>query len=274
MFPDLTQKAKSGILRFLWQNDPFKAKWAILAKAYSRIRDEHSDPKKVPLETFLGLNAPFIGIVEPGLYLNAMGWELTADAEQQYTMARVGQPNTKEADISTNYSVNDVVKHCYDIGYVSQEVRHRKTGCKSNEPVMSFVAQPSSVIKGNNKIQVSEADAYVDFDDAKAAIRCSLEEQAKDTPTPAFSGISSTVDEASPVSTELPNGQNPLRFMDNPGVEFNWDLFANSMPGRDAHYDPLVPPLSDTQFDQTNVPCFPGPLEGMGHFDFDQFVNF
>ena len=275
MFPDLTQKAKSGILRFLWQNDPFKAKWAILAKAYSRIRDEHSNSNDVSLETFLGLNASFIGIIGPNSYLDVMGWELTVEEDQQYTMARVSQTAPKETDISTNYSVNDIVKHCYDTGYVSQKGRQNRVCGKSNEAVMSFVAQPSLVVNESKKIKISGANTFVDnFDDAKAAIISSPGESAEDTPTPAFSDMSSNFDESSSRSAELTNEQNPLRFMDDAGIGFNWGLLANNLQDRNTHYECLMPPLYSAPTEQASIPCVPPGLGTLEGFDFDQFVNF
>lgn len=274
MFPDLTQKAKSGILRFLWQNDTFKAKWAILAKAYSKIRDEHAGSKDVSLESFLNLNAGYIGILEPSLYLEAMGWELTVDEEQQYTMARVSQTTTNEADVSTNYSVNDIVKHCYDTGYVSRKDRQKRANC-NNEAVMSFVAQPCQAVNERSNIQISGTNTFVDnVDDASDAIKRSVEEQAEDTLTPAYSNMSSALDESSLTSVEAPNGQNPFRFMDDLGIELNLDLLSNNMAGQGIQYNTSMPPFQRAPFDQGNIPCIPGTIQTMESFDFDQFVNF
>lgn len=274
MFPDLTQKAKSGILRFLWQNDRFKAKWAILAKAYSKIRDEHAGSKDVSLESFLNLNAGYIGILQPRLYLEAMGWELTVDEEQQYTMARVSPTTTSEADVSTNYSVNDIIKHCYDTGYVSHKDRSKRTSC-NNEAVMSFVAQPCQAVNEKSNIQISGANTFVDnAGDASDVIKRSVEEQAEDTPTPACSDISSALDEPSLPSVEALHGQNSFRFMDDLGIEFNFDLFSNNMTSQDVQYNTFMPPFQRAPFDQGNASYIPGTIQTMESFDFDQFVNF
>lgn len=173
MFPDLTQKAKSGILKFLWQNDPYKAKWALLAKAYSIVRDDHVG--ETSLDSFLTLNSGFIGIIDPARYLDAMGWQLTVDGDGQYTMARVKVNTGTEAEVSTNYSVNDIVKRCYDTGYVSETPRSRKNknGHSSSGPVLAFAAQPSLLVDANDSIyatadkflvgDVSEKDSVIDF---------------------------------------------------------------------------------------------------------------
>ena len=60
----MPQKVISGFLTHLWQADPTKAKWTILAKAYSKLRDKVGK-KKAPLPPFLAINAPFIGVVRP-----------------------------------------------------------------------------------------------------------------------------------------------------------------------------------------------------------------
>ncbi|KAL4906921.1 hypothetical protein BDW74DRAFT_176521 [Aspergillus multicolor] len=153
IFPNITQKAKSGILRFLWQNDPFKAKWTILAKAYSIIRDGHDN--EVSLESFLTLNAELIGVLQPDRYLDAMGWELTLNDQQQYTMARVKSPVATEAQLSTHLSVDDLIKHCYATGYVTENQRKKETQGR-NAPVMAFATQPALVIHKSNNSDVAE----------------------------------------------------------------------------------------------------------------------
>ncbi|KAL3454043.1 mating-type protein MAT alpha 1-domain-containing protein [Aspergillus insuetus] len=161
IFPDLTQKAKSGILRFLWQNDPFKAKWTILAKAYSIIRDDYD--AEVSLDTFLALNAELIGILDPVRYLDAMGWDLTDNGQQQYTMARVKNPVANDAELSTNCSVDDIIKHCYETGYVTEDQRKKETQGR-NVPVMAFATQPTLVINRNDSLQITENHTVVSTD--------------------------------------------------------------------------------------------------------------
>ncbi|KAL3466800.1 mating-type protein MAT alpha 1-domain-containing protein [Aspergillus heterothallicus] len=153
IFPDLTQKAKSGILRFLWQNDPFKAKWTILAKAYSTIRDEYD--AEVTLDSFLTLNAELIGILDPVRYLDVMGWDLTDNGQQQYTMAKVKNPVATEAELSTNCSVDDIIKHCYETGYVTEDQRKKETQERRNASVMAFATQPTLIINRNNSLQIT-----------------------------------------------------------------------------------------------------------------------
>ncbi|KAL1865265.1 hypothetical protein Plec18167_009460 [Paecilomyces lecythidis] len=139
-FPQFTQKAKSGILRFLWENDPFKAKWAILAKAYSIIRDSHVG--QVSLDTFLALNCRFVGIIEPEKYLAAMGWDLEMDENHQHSMVRIGTTLPMATD-TVDYSVNDILEHCYETGYVKGDPGHRTIGKLDESSLMSFSTQPT-----------------------------------------------------------------------------------------------------------------------------------
>jgi hypothetical protein len=60
---DIPQISKSGFLRVLRENDPFKAKWTILAKAYSLVRDDNLG--RVGLDTFMSVCGPFIEIALP-----------------------------------------------------------------------------------------------------------------------------------------------------------------------------------------------------------------
>lgn len=222
----------------------------------------------------MNLNAGYIGILQPSLYLEAMGWELTVDDEQQYTMARVSQTTTNEADISTNYSVSDIVKHCYDTGYVSQKDRQKRTS-SNNEAVMSFVVQPCQAVNEKSNIQISGTNIFIDnADDTSDAIKCFVEEQAEDTPTPAYSDMSSALDESSLTSVEAPHGQNPFRFMDDLGIELSLDLLSNNMASQCVQYNTSMPPFQRAPFDQGNTSCIPGTIQAIESFDFDQFVNF
>jgi hypothetical protein len=62
----------------LWHKDPFRNRWALIAKVYSFIRDEIGKDK-VPLSQFLGLCCPLMNIIEPSNYLSALGWNVEND---------------------------------------------------------------------------------------------------------------------------------------------------------------------------------------------------
>ncbi|KAF7590153.1 hypothetical protein BBP40_003223 [Aspergillus hancockii] len=269
MFPDITQKAKSGILRFLWQNDPFKAKWAILAKSYSIVRDDHNS--EVSLESFLGLNARFIGIIEPSRYLEVMGWQLQVDHHQQYTMARAKVTTTNEADISTNYSVNDIVKHCYATGYVSEENRKSKESHSGGAPVMSFATHPALVVHKDDSIRLSGNHTIVtDVCKRNVAMEVSSPEQAEDVISPNSSDLSTVASGTPPGAAEVVGICNRPQFCPEPGTENDFDLDNIQFPGWNEEnamfvYDAaLHTPLK--HYD----PLYQDPLEA---YDFSRFVD-
>lgn len=78
IFENLQQKAISGHLTKLWKQDPFKAKWTIVAKAYSRIRDLVGKDS-APLDRFLALACPAIGIISVEDYLEELKWSIQVD---------------------------------------------------------------------------------------------------------------------------------------------------------------------------------------------------
>ncbi|KAF4955048.1 hypothetical protein F66182_18384, partial [Fusarium sp. NRRL 66182] len=118
MFPEMTQKTKSGLIKDLWQADPYKGKWAILAKAYSILRDDHRN--EVSLDTFLELTVPFIGLIQPEDYLKIMGCRLVK-TDDQYNIEQISPARPDLSDSTTLLSVGDVLQHCYENGYVDND---------------------------------------------------------------------------------------------------------------------------------------------------------
>ena len=119
IFTNLQQKDKSGFLTYLWSTDPFKAKWTILAKAYSVIRDKVGK-QGAPLDNFLAINGPFIGIVAAEDYLVMLGWEIGTDEEGQINLRRGQEIDLASIDydlLTTNLSVQDIIQHSYKWGY-------------------------------------------------------------------------------------------------------------------------------------------------------------
>ena len=120
MFLSLQQKEISGFLKYLWQSDPFKAKWTVLAKAYSVIRDVRGK-KQAPLDTFLALMAPFVGIIPPPVYLAILGWEIVVADDGQRALTRKFAPELDTFDediISTEHAVHDIIQHACREGYI------------------------------------------------------------------------------------------------------------------------------------------------------------
>ncbi|EEP75609.1 predicted protein [Uncinocarpus reesii 1704] len=143
-FPELSQKVKSGLLRLLWNSDPFKGKWAILAKAYSTIRDKHSD--QVNLETFLTLNGPFIGIVPAAEYLAIMGLQLIQGPDKQFSLVTANNKPTNPYGLTTNLSADDVVDYCYQTGYVKGMMPGKNIVHQEAALAMAVSAQPNDAV--------------------------------------------------------------------------------------------------------------------------------
>lgn len=106
----------------LWQADPTKAKWAILAKAYSELRDKVGK-KRAPLPPFLAINAPFVGVIHPDDYLRVHGWELIG-RDGQTILRRAARPDGAvygTSMLTTNASVEDVVRNSYYHGFINED---------------------------------------------------------------------------------------------------------------------------------------------------------
>ena len=114
-FPKYQQKDISGFLTNIWHSDPFKAKWSILAKSYSVIRDKQGKDN-APLDEFLSLAGPYIGIINPKDYLQIMGWEVAIDRAGQTIMNKY-EVELDEGLFLSNVSVNDIIRHCYRLGF-------------------------------------------------------------------------------------------------------------------------------------------------------------
>lgn len=140
MFPEMTQKTKSGLIKDLWQADPYKGKWAILAKAYSILRDDHRN--EVSLDTFLELTVPFIGLIQPEDYLKIMGCRLVK-TDDQYNIEQISPARPDLSDSTTLLSVGDVLQHCYENGYVDND-DVEDTIQSETTPQLVFAAQPNS----------------------------------------------------------------------------------------------------------------------------------
>ena len=130
----------------LWKADPFKAKWAILAKAFSEIRDVKGKSDAL-LTEFLDINAAFIRIVEPDRYLGALGWELGVDAEAKMSLRQKHNFDITSIGndlLTTNVSVADVVENCYQHRYIARDGAATNPHGNGQVMVMASSAQPAA----------------------------------------------------------------------------------------------------------------------------------
>ena len=125
----------------IWQTDPFKAKWTLLAKAYSIIRDVKGKDA-TSLEKFLAISAPYIGIVPSAAYFTTLGWEVVVKEEGGAVVRRNPDVKLASCNQATNYSVDDIIDNCYRHGFVSGE---RSDIALSNvEPAMTMATMNQS----------------------------------------------------------------------------------------------------------------------------------
>lgn len=161
MFDTFQQKTISGFLTRIWSKDPFKAKWAILAKAYSLIRGDHSKTD-APLDAFLGIACPMVNIVRREDYMRTMGWNISRGEDGLNTIERVFDPSFSEltqATLGTNLSAQQIVQHCFAVGFVP-DLGARKTDRDVVTLAMAtFIpasqSQVSSSIPSNNRADIS-----------------------------------------------------------------------------------------------------------------------
>jgi len=133
-------------LTALWKADPFQAKWAILAKGFSEIRDVKGKSDAL-LPEFLSINAPLLRIIEPKRYLMALGWNLTLDAEAQMVLRR--EPSFDAASVgtdllTTNVSVAEVIENCYQHGYIARDSDVVNPSSNGQVMIMASSAQPAT----------------------------------------------------------------------------------------------------------------------------------
>lgn len=174
IFLSFQQKEISGFLTILWQNDPFKAKWSILAKSYSLIRDSQGKAN-APLEKFLEINGPLIGVIEPAQYLEALSWEIAVDEDGQTVMRRYGNSVDEQLFI-TNTSVNDVIRNSYNQGYFTGDLS--KVLLAKNEAAMTMAAsmQPTSDAQHST---TSHLESHLESHDADSIACASIKGSSK-----------------------------------------------------------------------------------------------
>jgi hypothetical protein len=121
LFKGYQQKEVSAYLNILWQQDPFKAKWAVLAKAYSMVRDKVGK-NMAPLDKFLRLTCPAIGIIGVTDYFRMLNWDVVPEGGK-LTVTQVGQPDLTTFDSAItccSMTEVDILQHIIDNGYLNE----------------------------------------------------------------------------------------------------------------------------------------------------------
>ncbi|KAK4495319.1 hypothetical protein PRZ48_013650 [Zasmidium cellare] len=186
MLSPRTQKAISKLLRILWKADPFKAKWAIIAKTYSTLRG-HLEKKDAPLDAFFIICAPLVGVIPPEEYLQTMGWQLGSpqdgDDENMPQITRLFTPDLDsfpEEFTTTTLSVDDLVNHCYAQGYANSSSNGSPS--VSTQGSLTMVSKPTAITtndEGEATQMASSAQTNTDSVSAAATSNNSTDEELR-----------------------------------------------------------------------------------------------
>ncbi|KAG9230089.1 mating-type protein ALPHA1/MAT-1/A-1, partial [Amylocarpus encephaloides] len=120
MFTSSQQKHLSSHIKLLWDNDPFHAKWSILARAYTGIRD-CVGKENAPMATFLQIVCPKIGIIGVDDYFVMMNW-VVENTNGLLVIRQFAAPEFSkfpDAIINTPMTERDVTCYCALKGYIS-----------------------------------------------------------------------------------------------------------------------------------------------------------
>lgn len=148
IFKNYQQKDISGLLTILWQSDPFKAKWSIMAKAYSLIRDRVGK-EAAPLDLFLDLIYPCIGIVGPDEYLELLHWNLLV-SDEGVKLVRDFASDRTNLDYRfavSNMSVNDILVNLCHMDYIDAATLQAISSSAGNSSVnLAMAARPAQSV--------------------------------------------------------------------------------------------------------------------------------
>ncbi|KAL8380619.1 mating type protein MAT-1-1 [Gaeumannomyces hyphopodioides] len=150
MFQDRPQKERSPLLTTLWQTDPFRSRWTMMASAFSRVRDSAGITKgRMAMSGFLRVACPLMGIPKPSDYMRLLGWQIipntTADQATQpgFTLHQ-GDARSVFDQVQTPMTELELLQACVKGGFPfensSQLLRQMET---SSLTVMTQAAKPS-----------------------------------------------------------------------------------------------------------------------------------
>ena len=104
----------------MWECDPFKAKWSVIARAYSTMRD-WLGKDRVKLDQFLDLVCPQIGIIGRDKYLEEMNWSVEYDNDGPHNLVQTFVRNIDSfSDVLRNTTMDDhdIVYFCARQGFI------------------------------------------------------------------------------------------------------------------------------------------------------------
>nr|CAA06844.1 alpha-1 domain protein [Pyrenopeziza brassicae] len=133
LFPHLQQKEASIYLTALWKRDPFKAKWTIIAAAYSKIRNTVGKPR-APLDRYLNIVCPQMGMIGVEAYLELLSWSCTQNADG-LLFTQTTSPDLQALGqhiLHSSMTEKDVVLFCGYAGYITHNVARRIVGARTD----------------------------------------------------------------------------------------------------------------------------------------------
>jgi hypothetical protein len=123
-------KKLSTLLSQLWEADPNKPLWSLMAKAWSAMRDQLGKAN-VPLDKFFDIICPRLNLPSPDTYLEDQGWKLHVHQGESPILSRdlSVQPSASfGAGIGDmTLSVEDITSICQTAGYAQYYMSDRNT---------------------------------------------------------------------------------------------------------------------------------------------------
>lgn len=117
-------KKLSYLVGLLWEADPNKVLWSLIAKAWSTIRDQIGKDR-APLDQFYAIICPHLNIPGPETYLLVLGWSVSVNEEGDPTISRDGSsmsPCVGIAVADIALSVEDIIAYVQSMGYANSYV--------------------------------------------------------------------------------------------------------------------------------------------------------
>jgi hypothetical protein len=107
----------SALLALLWESDPNKPLWSLMAKAWSCIRD-CIGKDRAPLDGFFGIVCLFLKMPTPSMYLELYGWTLTTNQEGGPKLSRDDKIQLVSVSAARRpISVEDIIAYAQMNGY-------------------------------------------------------------------------------------------------------------------------------------------------------------
>lgn len=121
IFKALQQKNTSSLLKTMWDRDPFKAKWSIIARAYTSIRNQVGKTN-ASIDIFFDIVCPRMGIISVEDYLIWMRWTIETSRDGTILLHQDSLPDLRTFPpefINGNLTEKDVVRLCAFHNYLT-----------------------------------------------------------------------------------------------------------------------------------------------------------